>query len=245
MVLANDSAKTRVLVVEDEAHIAEGLRLNLALTGYEARVAATGVEGLFLWKDFCPHLIVLDVMLPGMDGLSVLRRIRTEDQRLPILILSARGDTASRIQGLRFGVDDYMAKPFELEEFLLRVERLLARSRAAAEQVRDAGGEKVAFGENEVDLSTMTARCRAGTVQLSDQEVRLLRVFFDNPGRALSRKELLEVAWGYLGHTSTRTVDNFIVRFRKYFEKNPKKPKYFKSLRSVGYLFEDSGDGAK
>ncbi len=242
MVLANDSTKTRVLVIEDEAHIAEGLRLNLALSGYEARVAATGVEGLAQWKEFSPHLIVLDVMLPGMDGISVLRRIRTEDQRLPILILSARGDTESRVKGLRHGVDDYMAKPFDLTEFLLRVERLLARSRAAMEAAPKADA-RVAFGASEVDLSARSATGPGGKVMLSDQEARLLKVFFDNPDRALSRKELLEVAWGYLGHTSTRTVDNFLVRFRKYFEENPKKPKHFISVRSVGYRFDPEGKG--
>ncbi|MBW1988166.1 MAG: response regulator transcription factor [Deltaproteobacteria bacterium] len=236
MVLANDPSTTRILVVEDEKHIAEGLKLNLSLSGYEVAVADSGPRALALWEEVCPHLIVLDVMLPGMDGITVLRRIRTQDEKVPILILSARGEARDRVEGLRHGVDDYMVKPFDLEEFLLRVERLLARSRGRGAE--GAGEPKmVRFGQNQVDLASRTAWCRAGTIQLSEQEARLLRVFFDNPKRALSRKELLEVAWGYSGRTSTRTVDNFLVRFRKYFEENPKKPKHFKSVRSVGYLF--------
>ncbi len=122
-----DSEKKRILVVEDEKHLAEGLKLNLSLQGYNVNVATSGSSGLQLWKDWKPDLIVLDIMLPGIDGLSVLRNIRLEDERLPILILSAKAATDDKIKGLQYGVDDYLGKPFDLEELLLRVERLLAR----------------------------------------------------------------------------------------------------------------------
>jgi len=229
----------RVLIIEDDEHIAEGLKLNLTLQGYETAIAGSGTRGLDLWKEWNPHLIVLDIMLPGLDGLSVLRHIRLEDERLPVLILSAKGEPDDRIRGFSCGVDDYLAKPFNLDEFLLRVERLLTRSSWSRGAASGAGATKTySFGENTIDFETKTAQCRQGTVQLTDQEIKLLRVFITNRGKPLSRKVLLEVGWGYSGVTATRTVDSFMVRLRKYFERDPEHPVYFKSLRSVGYLFD-------
>jgi two-component system, OmpR family, alkaline phosphatase synthesis response regulator PhoP len=234
----------RILIVEDDAHIAEGLKLNLSLQGYEATIAMSGTEGLRMWKEWNPHLIVLDIMLPGLDGLSILRHIRLEDERLPVLILSAKGGPDDRVKGFTYGVDDYLSKPFSLEEFLLRVERLLTRT-SWSQPPSPLGGESnpqeektYRFGMNTIDFSTMTAECRQGVIQLTEQEARLLRVFIANRGKPLSRKVLLEVGWGYSGVTTTRTVDNFIVRLRKYFEDDPQNPRYFRSLRSVGYLFD-------
>jgi two-component system, OmpR family, alkaline phosphatase synthesis response regulator PhoP len=234
----------RILVVEDDMHIAEGLKLNLSLQGYETAIAGSGTEGLRMWKEWNPDLIVLDVMLPGMDGLSVLRHIRLQDERLPVLILSAKGAPNDRIEGFSCGVDDYLAKPFNLEEFLLRVERLLTRSRwghspssAGASEV-PAELQRYAFGGNTIDFESMTAETRQGTVRLTEQEVRLLKLFIANRGKPLTRKTLLEVGWGYTGVTTTRTVDIFLVRLRKYFEEDPQNPVYFRSLRSVGYLFD-------
>ena len=182
-------------------------------------------------------------MLPGLDGLSVLRHIRLEDEKLPVLILSAKGETDDRIKGFSYGVDDYLAKPFRLEEFLLRIERLLTRAswgRDNATTGRQEPGEPKVylFGRNRIDFTTLTAVCRQGTIRLTEQEARLLRVFIANRGKPLSRKTLLEVGWGYSGVTTTRTVDNFIVRLRKYFEEDPQTPLYFQSLRSVGYRFD-------
>jgi two-component system alkaline phosphatase synthesis response regulator PhoP len=236
--------RKRILIVEDDAHIAEGLKLNLSLQGYEATIAMSGTEGLRMWKEWNPHLIVLDIMLPGLDGLSILRHIRLEDERLPVLILSAKGGPDDRIKGFTYGVDDYLSKPFSLEEFLLRVERLLTRTSWSQSPSPAAGGgdpqaaNKYTFGINTIDFPTMTAECRQGVIQLTEQEARLLRVFIANRGKPLSRKVLLEVGWGYSGVTTTRTVDNFIVRLRKYFEDDPQNPRYFRSLRSVGYLFD-------
>jgi two-component system alkaline phosphatase synthesis response regulator PhoP len=235
--------KRRILIVEDDTHIAEGLKLNLTLQGYETAIAGSGTEGLRIWKDWNPDLIVLDIMLPALDGLSVLRHIRLKDERLPVLILSAKGAPDDRIKGFSCGVDDYLAKPFNLAEFLLRVERLLTRSlwgrdHSAASASDPAEVKQYAFGGNTIDFTTMTAETRQGTLQLTEQEVRLLKIFIANRGKPLTRKTLLEVGWGYTGVTTTRTVDIFLVRLRKYFEEDPQNPIYFRSLRSVGYLFD-------
>ncbi|MBI4776386.1 MAG: response regulator transcription factor [Deltaproteobacteria bacterium] len=243
-----DSAETRILVVEDEAHLAEGLKLNLTLKGYDVTIAADGNSALQKWKEWRPDLIVLDIMLPGIDGLSVLRNIRLEDERLPILILSARGEPDDRIKGFSYGVDDYLAKPFNLDEFLLRVERLLTRqtwtrggSGSDAKNVSSLP-RIYEFGGNRIDFQTLKADGPSGPISLTEQEARLLRLFIANRGKPLSRRKLLEIGWGYPRGTTTRTVDNFIVRFRKYFERDPKRPVYFKSLRSVGYLFDHDPD---
>jgi len=231
----------RILVVEDDGHIAEGLRLNLRLLGYEVEVAADGVAALQRWKAWRPDLIVLDIMLPGIDGFSVLQNIRLEDERLPILILSAKASAEDRIRGLAHGVDDYLTKPFNLEEFRLRVERLLQRSGWSRTLEGDAGYKlprEYVFGPNHVDFTTGAAVGPHGRVLLTEQELKLLKLFIRFRGQVLSRGKILEVGWGYTSGVTTRTVDNFIVRLRRYFEENPKQPRYFKSVRSVGYRFE-------
>lgn len=235
-----ESQKKRILIIEDDRHIAEGLELNLALQGYEVLVAFDGVDGLTRWKEAGPDLVILDIMLPGIDGLSILQNIRLEDERLPILILSAKGDPDDRIKGLAFGVDDYLAKPFNLEELLLRVERLLKRGQWNHESQAPVSSsfDTYAFGDNRIDFNTNTAICRQGEITLTEQEAKVLKLFIANRGQPLSRDQLLQIGWGYSRKTSTRTVDNFIVRFRKYFEPESRNPIYFKSLRSVGYLFD-------
>lgn len=237
--------KKRVLVIEDEAHIADGIRLNLNLQGYEVAVAPDGIEGLEKWRSWNPDLIILDVMLPMIDGFSILKTIRQEDEKIPVLILSARGDTRDKVKGLRYGVDDYLSKPFDLDEFLLRVARLIKKkdwyaSGKSPEKGRHTlfEGDAYSFGDNHIDFITFKATCAAGEIILTEQEVTLLRIFIANKGRPLSREMLLNAGWGYSRDTTTRTVDNFIVRFRKYFEPKPKKPIYFKSRRSVGYIFD-------
>lgn len=234
--------KKKILIIEDDAHIAEGLALNLTLKGHQVRIAADGMNGLRDWREWRPHLIVLDIMLPGMDGLSILRNIRLEDEKLPVLILSAKATVDDKIRGLTYGVDDYLAKPFVLEEFLLRVERLLARAGWQQQGGFDGNapmpGPVYCFGGNRINFATATAECQAGSISLTEQEIKLLKLFSANPGKVMSRKQLLEIGWGYSAGTTSRTLDNFIVRFRKYFEKDPQHPRFFKSRRAVGYLFE-------
>lgn len=235
--------KKRVLVIEDDHHIAEGLKLNLSLQGYEVGIASNGVAGIQMWQEWRPDLIVLDIMLPGIDGLSILRNIRLEDEKIPILILSAKAETNYKVKGLAYGVDDYLTKPFSLEEFLLRVDRLLKRASwsnptaAFANALSENEFSVFTFGDNQIDFKTMTAHCKIGKVRLTEQEAKLLKLFLMNPGKPLSREQLLQIGWGYTKGTTTRTVDNFIVRFRKYFEDNPKNPSYFISIRSIGYVF--------
>lgn len=241
----------RILIIEDENHIAEGLKLNLSLQGYAAKIALDGIAGLQEWKNWQPDLIVLDLMLPGIDGVSVLRNIRLEDERVPILVLSAKTAPDDKVQCFNFGVDDYLQKPFNLDEFLLRVERLLKRvswnrSPDGAQEDELTFGDYYTFGNNRIDFNLSIAHCSDEKIKLTEQEIKLIKLFISNKGKPLSRKKLLEIGWGYTGKTETRTVDNFIVRFRKYFEENPKKPKFFKSLRSVGYIFNpDEGQGNK
>lgn len=235
--------KKRILLVEDESHIAEGLKLNLALQGYDVMIAPDGVSGLHQWKKWQPDLIILDIMLPGIDGFSVLQSIRLEDEQVPILILSAKSASDDKVKGLSFGVDDYLAKPFDLEELLLRVERLLThaswyRKNGDPKEIDPSLSAKTyRFGGNRIDFELFVAYGKCGEICLTEQEVKLLKLFIANKGKPISRSKLLGIGWGYTGSMTTRTVDNFIVRFRKYFEDDPKKPVYFKSLRSVGYIF--------
>jgi DNA-binding response OmpR family regulator len=233
-------AKKRILIIEDDAHIAEGLALNLSLQGYETAIAVDGPSGVRDWERLSPDLIILDIMLPGFDGISVLQAIRLEDERLPILVLSAKSASDDKIKGLAYGVDDYLSKPFNLEELLLRVERLIKRAEWSREHLyaEPPGKARYVFGGNSVDFVTGTAECRMGEITLTEQEAKLLKLFAANPGRPLSRDRILEIVWGYTRKVSTRTLDGFIVRFRKYFEDDPKAPRYFKSIRSVGYLFD-------
>ena len=234
----------RVLVVEDDDHIAEGLRLNLTMQGYEVKIAVDGMTALHDWKDWKPDLIVLDIMLPEIDGVSVLRSIRLEDEKIPILVLSAKSSPDDKVECFHYGVDDYLQKPFDLNEFLLRVERLLTRfswnqeSSLVQESEILPSAEQYSFGTNSIDFAQAVAYCKSGKVNLTEQEIKLLKLFINNKGKPLSRAKLLEIGWGYTRRTETRTIDNFIVRFRKYFEDNPKKPQYFKSLRAIGYLFD-------
>jgi two-component system, OmpR family, alkaline phosphatase synthesis response regulator PhoP len=235
--------KKRILVIEDDHHIAEGLKLNLSLQGYEVGIALNGVTGIQMWREWRPDLIILDIMLPGIDGLSILRNIRLEDEKIPIFILSAKVATDYKVKGLAYGVDDYLTKPFSLEELLLRVDRLLKRaswsipSDVFANGLSENETNIFSFGTNQVNFQTMTAACKVGKVRLTEQEAKLLKLFLMNPGKPLSRNKLLQIGWGYTKGTTTRTVDNFIVRFRKYFEDNPKNPSYFISIRSIGYVF--------
>jgi DNA-binding response OmpR family regulator len=230
---------SKILVVEDEKHIAEGLRINLSRQGYDVMLCHNGTKALELWKSYEPELIILDLMLPGLDGFKVLENIRLYDERLPILILSARDAVEDKIRCLKKGVDDYMAKPFDLDEFLLRVERILKRSEwSRSEEVTDKFPGRITFGDCWVDFEEQTGLGASGDIVLTLQELKLLKIFYQNQNTVLSRKFLLENAFGYSQDVSSRTVDNFIVRFRKYFEQNPKKPVHFKSKRAMGYIFE-------
>jgi two-component system, OmpR family, alkaline phosphatase synthesis response regulator PhoP len=228
----------KILVIEDEEHLAEGLNLSLSLEGYKVIMAKDGQEGVEVWERDQPDLIVLDIMMPRLNGYQVLEVIRKKDARLPILILSAKNEPKDKVKALKKGVDDYLEKPFELEEFLLRIQRLLQRAVWTKPPPKE-----LRIGESKVNLHRQIAQTPRGEFPLTDQEIKILNYFLENPQRAIPRQELLQQGWGYEASTSTRTLDNFIVRLRKYFETDPKKPHYFISIRSVGYLFNPEGKG--
>lgn len=236
--------KKRILIIEDEKHIAEGLKLNLSLQGYDVALERDGLKGLEHWKRERPDLLVLDLMLPTLDGHKILRQIREIDERAPILVLSAKDQSKDKVSCLLDGVDDYIAKPFDLDEFLLRVRRLLQQSQwYTAKQkeglpVLNENLKIFNFGHNSVDLEKLIAKTPSSEFSITIQEAQVLRLFFSNPGRPLTRAELLEYGWGYDAETSTRTIDNFIVRLRRYFEVDPREPEHFISIRSVGYIFK-------
>lgn len=224
-----------VLLVEDEPNIARVLAFNLEEEGYLVSHTISGEAALELAQDTPFALVILDLTLPGIDGLEVCRILRRQDPRLPILILTARAGENERVRGLALGADDYLTKPFSLEEFLLRVKGMLRRS----EWYRPGPSqpESYRFGGNQVDLEGRLARTREGEIPLTDLEVKMLRSFFRREGEILPRAELLREVWGMAPDTETRTLDNFIVRLRRYFEPDPSRPVHFLTIRGRGYKF--------
>jgi two-component system alkaline phosphatase synthesis response regulator PhoP len=230
--------KPHILLIEDEINIARVICFNLELEGFRIRHAESGEEALDMLRLYHFSLIILDIMLPGIDGFSVCGKIRELDSRVPILILSARSEEGDRVTGLASGADDYLTKPFNLNEFLLRVKGMLRRSSWYRPEPVEEG---YAFGDNEVFLLSYHATTAQGEIDLTDLEVKTLALFFQNEGQVVSRKVLLEGVWGYSSKAETRTLDNFIVRLRKYFEPDPSKPVYFQTIRGVGYRFSRKG----
>ena len=226
--------KPQILLVEDEIHLARGITFNLEQEGYLVSHVESGEEALEKVKVEKFELIILDVMLPGISGFEVCREVRVLDSRVPVLMLTARSDERDRITGLSSGADDYIAKPFNLKEFLLRVSGMLRRSAWYRPEPVEEGYH---FGENEVFLLSYRARTPPGEIDLTDLEVRMLSLFFHREGEAIPRGVILENVWGYATDAETRTLDNFIVRLRKYFEPEPSKPIYFQTVRGVGYRF--------
>jgi two-component system alkaline phosphatase synthesis response regulator PhoP len=227
----------RLLVVEDDEHLAHGLCRNLEMEGCQATAVGTGEAALEALADptTTPDLVILDIMLPGIDGLEVCRRLRADGNTIPILFLTARGSDADRILGLRLGADDYLTKPFVVEELVLRLRGILRR--AAWSGTPSRTGPEVEIGPCRVDLGTMRASTVSGEVSLTEREVMLVRFFAENEGRVLSRGELLETVWGYTFDTATRTLDTFVHRLRKHFEADPRHPRHFHTVRGVGYRF--------
>ncbi|GAB4257362.1 MAG: response regulator transcription factor [Deferrisomatales bacterium] len=233
-------SRPRVLLVEDEPHIARGIAFNLEREGIEVVAVETGEAALEELRRRPFALVILDVMLPGMDGLRVCRAIRKVDARLPVLLLTALSEEEDRIAGLQEGADDYLTKPFSLRELLLRVQGMLRRSTWYRPSARP--GQPVRFGDNVVDLERGEARTPAGPVSLTELETRMLRTFLDHEGEVLSRAQLLRWVWGVSPDTETRTLDNFMVRLRKYFEPDPSRPRFFLTVRGKGYRFVGDGE---
>ena len=227
-----------ILLVEDELHIAKGIILNLELKGHKVISCTDGISGIKAFHENEVDLMILDLMLPGMSGEKVLENVRAKSEKFPVLVLSAKDESASKINCFNLGTDDYLSKPFNLEEFLLRVERLIKRSSWDPDAESDVLKEVYEFGSCWIDFKNLKAYGVNGEIDLTEQETRLLELFVSKRGEVLKRSEMLTHI-GYAENSETRTLDNYIVRFRKYFEHNPKSPILFKSVRSVGYIFEN------
>lgn len=232
----------RILLVEDEKHLAAGLLLNFRLEGFHVDAAATAREARqYLATPQAYHVIVLDVMLPDLDGVELCRRLREAGNFTPVIMLTARHAAEDRVAGLEAGADDYMIKPFDLNELLARVRSAIRRRRWDQGNEPAPGGLRYQFGMNEIDFSTYQASAAGKPVALTKIEFDLLRYFTENPERVIGRAELLERVWKLRNYPNTRTVDNFIVRLRKLFEPNPQEPIYFHSIRGAGYRFSPRG----
>jgi len=237
------SSGIQVLVVEDDPHLAAGVLENLRAEGYAVAGAPDGEQALAWLAAHTCELIVLDVMLPGIDGFELCGRLRAQGNNTPVLFLTARGDPADRVRGLEAGGDDYLAKPFHLQEFLLRVRAIVRRWDWYRSASATEATAVLRFGGNEVDFRAFRARGWNGEAhELTEKEAMILKVLAEQAGQIVSREDLLEKVWGYDVFPSTRTVDNFILRLRKRFERDPANPRHFLTVWGVGYRFLAEGE---
>ncbi|MEQ1623870.1 MAG: response regulator transcription factor [Sediminibacterium sp.] len=235
--MSNDS-KANILLAEDEENLHEALKLNLEMEGYTVTSAFDGNEALKAIGNEYFDLIIMDIMMPEVDGISVLETIRVNANEVPVLILSAKNSSADRVLGLKKGADDYLTKPFNLEELLLRVSKLIEKNQKI--QVKESIGDHYEFGQNNIDFKAQTAiNFNQQTIELSKKEVMLLKLLIENKGEVVTREKILQVVWGYNVYPTTRTIDNFILNYRKYFEQDSRNPKHFHSVRGVGYKYTD------
>lgn len=232
------ASKANILLVEDEENLHEAVKLNLEMEGYSVTSAFNGIHALKAIQEEYFDLIVLDIMLPELDGLSVLETIRIQTNETPVLILSAKGTGEDRVMGLKKGADDYMTKPFNLEELLLRIDKLVMKNKKL--QDKDSVGDTYIFGNNRIDFKAQTAiTYNEQNIELSKKESMLLKLLIENKNDVVTREKILQAVWGYNVFPTTRTIDNFILNFRKYFEADTRQPKFFHSVRGVGYKYAE------
>jgi two-component system alkaline phosphatase synthesis response regulator PhoP len=230
--------KASILIVEDEENFHEALRLNLELEGYAVSSAYDGSQAIKAVEQEYFDLILLDIMLPEVDGITVIETIRLQNNEIPILILSAKNSGADRVLGLKKGADDYLTKPFNLEELLLRVQKLIEKNKKL--QDKESIGDTYSFGNSVIDFKAQEAMTKTGEkVQLSKKESMLLKLLIENKNEVVPREKILQTVWGYNVYPTTRTIDNFILNFRKYFEEDSRNPRYFHSVRGVGYKYTE------
>jgi len=229
----------RILLVEDEADLAELIKINLELDGYKVSVAVHGAIAIQRLKSESFDLVIMDIMMPSMDGITATQHIRLTNNDIPIMILSASNSSKDRIAGLKAGADDYMSKPFELEEMMLRVQKLIRRTQQHLPRLTL---QEYSFGGNFIDFNSYKATSKNGNFKLTKKEAQLLKLLIEKKNQVVTREEILKTVWGYTVFPSTRTIDNFILAFRKYFEEDAKNPKYFLSMRGVGYKYSENGD---
>jgi two-component system alkaline phosphatase synthesis response regulator PhoP len=220
----------KILLVEDEESLINVLELNLEMEGYNVTLARDGEAALEQFNDSI-DLVILDVMLPKINGFDVCKEIRSKSN-VPIIFTSAKGTSTDRVTGLKQGADDYLVKPFNLEELLLRVGILINRPKAEQEIVN------FVFGNNEINFMTYEIKSQKNKTTISKREMELLKLLITRKNEVVSRDEILDKIWGKENFPTSRTIDNYILTFRKYFEKDPRNPQYFKNLRGVGYKFE-------
>jgi two-component system alkaline phosphatase synthesis response regulator PhoP len=232
--------QTRILLVEDEVNLQHAIKLNLELEGHQVQVSGTGTDAIKRFREQKFDLVVLDIMLPEMDGLMVCENIRMYDQQIPVLFLSAKNTPTDRINGLKKGADDYLTKPFELEELILRITKLIERSK----QIKSSNENKVPklfhFGNNWINFENHEASGINGKFELTKKEIMLMRLLIENKEQVVSREHILKVVWDYTVIPNTRTIDNFILALRKYFEEDPKNPTFIQSARGIGYRFSSN-----
>jgi len=225
----------RILIIEDDPSILRGLQLNLGMEGYLVRSATDGETGLAMARTERPDLVVVDVMLPRLGGLEVVREIRRGDPDLPVLILSAKGQESDKVAGLQLGADDYIVKPFGLKELLARIDAMLRRRRARGETGPNRSVRKA--GDVEVDLDARKARAQGRELELTSREFDLLAHFVSHPDRVYSREQLMEAVWGSRYFGTARTVDNFVARLRAHIGDDADHPRHLETVRGVGYRF--------
>lgn len=228
----------KILLIEDEETLGLGLEFNLKDDGYLVDWAKDGKQALALFETKEYDLIILDIMLPFFNGFEIAKVIRNKNPQIPILMLTARTTPEDKVKGLEIGADDYLTKPFHLDELLLRIKGMLRRKRWYKSSSIIQPNYK--FGNNEIDFETLKAKIGAREISLTQREAMLLKYLIENKGKILSRKELLENVWHISSEIETRTVDIFISRLRKYFEPDPNNPKYIISIRSAGYTFKEN-----
>jgi len=233
-----EAARKSILLVEDEENLHDALRLNLELENYLVTSAYDGNQALKAIGDEYFDLVILDVMLPGMDGINVAETIRVRQNPVPILILSARNSSADRVLGLKKGADDYLNKPFNLEELLLRVQKLIDKNERLQE--RNTVSDRYVFGKNVIDFNAQEAFNKKNErFRLSKKETMLLKLLIENKNQVVKREKILQSVWGYTVYPNTRTIDNLILNFRKYFEEDSRNPRHFHSVRGVGYKYTE------
>lgn len=225
----------RILVVEDEAHLAEGLQFNLEAEGYEVEIASDGGAALAALGGEAFDLVILDLMLPVVGGFEVLRRMRASGDLSPVLVLTAKDAAQDLVRGLEEGADDYLCKPFRLDELLARIRGLLRRRRWDGAAPEGAPSGPIRIGEATVHFDRFELETAQGAVSLTTREAGLLRALLDREGEAVTRGELLEEVWGLRPDTKTRVVDSFVVRLRRYLERDPARPRHILSVRGHGY----------
>lgn len=226
----------RVLIVDDEPHIQHVLKLNLEIDGYEVVTADNGKIALQIVDNQHFDVILLDIMMPEIDGYDVCQKIRLTNPDVGIIMISAKDTTADKISGLKIGADDYITKPFQYEELALRIQNVLKRA-----NVENSELDNYSFGENTINFRTFVATTKRGNIALTQKETMLLKLLIDKGNEVVSRQQILQAVWGYDVYPNTRTIDNFILSFRKYFEEDQHNPIYFHSVRSVGYRFTPDG----